>query len=124
MSTPKTDAEKAEYWRAKFLEMRRYCRTANKGAERNAYVAQQLAGSWKKHYDVAEALRTELTSARERIAELEGEMAKRHDEYAKALNRRVDVENTLFAVASSKRELLTPDECGALANKLGVSPAT
>ena len=44
-------------------------------------------------------------------------------EYAKALNRRVDVENVLYQVAAGKREPLTPDECRELANKLGVSPA-
>lgn len=39
--------------------------------------------------------------------------------YAKALNRRVDVENVLFAVAAGKRPLLSRDECRDLAFKLG-----
>lgn len=38
---------------------------------------------------------------------------------AKSLNRRVDVENVLFAVAAGKRPLLTRDECRDLAYKLG-----
>lgn len=36
-----------------------------------------------------------------------------------ALNRRVDVENVLFNVAAGKRPMLTPEECRALALKLG-----
>jgi hypothetical protein len=36
------------------------------------------------------------------------------------LNRRVEVENVLLAVAKEKRPLLTPDECKALAYKLGM----
>lgn len=36
------------------------------------------------------------------------------------LNRRVEVENILLAVASGKRPPLTPDECRALAYRLGV----
>lgn len=40
--------------------------------------------------------------------------------YGADLNRRVDVENTLLAVASGKRGPLTPAECWALAMKLGV----
>jgi hypothetical protein len=35
------------------------------------------------------------------------------------LNRRVDVENTLFNVAAGKRPPLTNEECRALAIKLG-----
>ena len=37
----------------------------------------------------------------------------------RGLNRRVDVENVLFAVAAGKRPLLTRDECRDLAVKLG-----
>jgi len=40
----------------------------------------------------------------------------RHDR----LNRCVDVESVLWAVASKKRGPLTPDECRELALKLGV----
>jgi hypothetical protein len=36
------------------------------------------------------------------------------------LNRRVEVENVLLSVASGKRQPLTPDECKALAYKLGM----
>jgi hypothetical protein len=36
------------------------------------------------------------------------------------LNRRVEVENVLLAVASGKREALTRDECRSLAYRLGV----
>jgi hypothetical protein len=36
------------------------------------------------------------------------------------LNRRVEVENVLLSVAKGKRPPLTPDECKALACKLGV----
>ena len=36
------------------------------------------------------------------------------------LNKRVEVENVLLAVASGKRPALTPEECRALAYKLGV----
>ena len=57
------------------------------------------------------------------LAALRAEMEKRHDEYAKALNRRVDVENVLASIAAGKRETLAQDECRELANKLGVSPA-
>lgn len=39
--------------------------------------------------------------------------------YAKSLNRRVEVENTLAEVAAGKRPLLTREECRALARKLG-----
>jgi hypothetical protein len=39
--------------------------------------------------------------------------------WAKQLNRRVEVENVLFAVAAGKRDLLSRDECRALAYKLG-----
>jgi hypothetical protein len=38
---------------------------------------------------------------------------------AASLNRRVDVENVLFAVAAGKRPTLTRDECRDLAMKLG-----
>lgn len=36
------------------------------------------------------------------------------------LNRRVEVENVLLAVAAGKRPMLTKEECKALAYKLGV----
>ena len=39
--------------------------------------------------------------------------------YAAALNRRVEVENELFAVAAGKRPMLTREECRALAIRLG-----
>ena len=39
--------------------------------------------------------------------------------YANRLNRCVDVENVLLAVASGKRQILTREECRALAVKLG-----
>jgi hypothetical protein len=39
--------------------------------------------------------------------------------YASRLNRCVEVENVLFAVAAGKRPMLTRDECRALAMKLG-----
>lgn len=39
--------------------------------------------------------------------------------YAASLNRRVDVENVLFAVAAGKRPMLSREECRALALKLG-----
>lgn len=54
---------------------------------------------------------------------LERELADRHAEYTKALNRRVDVENTLLRVATGKRGPLTPEECRTLATQLGTSPA-
>lgn len=38
------------------------------------------------------------------------------------LNKRVEVENVLLAVAAGKRPALTPEECRALAYKLGVPP--
>lgn len=41
-------------------------------------------------------------------------------DYGSRLNRSVDVENALWAVASGKRDPLTPDECRNLALKLGV----
>jgi hypothetical protein len=41
------------------------------------------------------------------------------DAYSKYLNRRVDVENILAAVAAGKRQVLTPDECRELARYLG-----
>lgn len=56
------------------------------------------------------------------VEELRAEMERRHAEYTKALNRRVDVENTLAMVAAGKRDLLTREECRELAIKLGVSP--
>ena len=37
----------------------------------------------------------------------------------KSLSRRVDVENTLLDVANKKRDILTREECRALALKLG-----
>lgn len=40
--------------------------------------------------------------------------------HGEALNRRVDVENVLLAVANGKREMLTQDECRTLAYKLGM----
>jgi hypothetical protein len=40
--------------------------------------------------------------------------------YADRLNRCVEVENVLAAVASGKRGALSPDECRQLAKKLGV----
>lgn len=40
--------------------------------------------------------------------------------HAESINRRVEVENVLAAVASGKRDLLTRDECRQLARKLGV----
>lgn len=42
--------------------------------------------------------------------------------YANRLNRCVDVENVLFAVAAGKRPMLTREECRVLALKL-VTPA-
>ena len=54
--------------------------------------------------------------------ELEKEMKRWLDEYAKELNRRVDVENVLAMVAAGKREMLTREECRQLAKKLGVPP--
>jgi hypothetical protein len=36
------------------------------------------------------------------------------------LNRRVEVENVLLAVAAEKRPALTPDECRKLAYRLGM----
>lgn len=53
------------------------------------------------------------------LAAAQDEARKRHEEYAKTLNKRVDVENALLAVATGKRELLTREECRALAYKLG-----
>ncbi len=38
---------------------------------------------------------------------------------AQDLNNRVDVERVLINVALGKRQPLTPEECRALANKLG-----
>lgn len=40
------------------------------------------------------------------------------------LKRRVEVENVLLAVAAEKRELLTGEECRALAYKLGACGRT
>ena len=57
------------------------------------------------------------------VEQLRAEMKRRHDEYAKALNRRVDVENVLAMVAAGKRDLMTREECRELAIKLGVPPA-
>jgi hypothetical protein len=56
------------------------------------------------------------------VEELRAEMDRRHKEYSTALNRRVDVENTLAMVAAGKRDLLSREECRELAIKLGVSP--
>lgn len=53
------------------------------------------------------------------LCQFKDEITRRHDEYSKALNRRVDVENVLAAVAAGKRELLTREECKTLAQKLG-----
>lgn len=56
---------------------------------------------------------------------LRAEMKRRHDEYAKALNRRCSVEDALYAAAKGIEkggEPLTAAECRALAIKLGVSP--
>jgi len=39
--------------------------------------------------------------------------------WAQQLNRRVEVENVLLAIAAGKRDPLTRDECRALAYKLG-----
>lgn len=39
--------------------------------------------------------------------------------YARSLNRRVEVENVLADVSAGKRDLLTREECRALAIKLG-----
>lgn len=41
--------------------------------------------------------------------------------YELSLNRRAEVEQVLFNVANGKQEALTPDECRALALKLGMS---
>lgn len=41
-------------------------------------------------------------------------------DYGNRLNRSVEVESALWAVASGKRGPLTPDECRKLALKLGV----
>ncbi len=41
-------------------------------------------------------------------------------DYTSRLNRCVDVENVLLACAAGKRPPPTPDECRALALKLGV----
>lgn len=57
--------------------------------------------------------------AADEMDKLHDELDRRHEEYSKALNRRVDVENTLAAVAAGKREPLTREECKALAQKLG-----
>jgi hypothetical protein len=53
------------------------------------------------------------------LCQFKEEMTRRHEEYSKALNRRVDVENVLAAVAAGKREPLTREECKTLAQKLG-----
>ena len=50
---------------------------------------------------------------------LRDEMDRRHDEYAKALNKRTEVENFLRDVAAGKRDPLTREECRALAKNLG-----
>lgn len=42
------------------------------------------------------------------------------DWVGKFINRRVIVEETLWAVASGKRDLLSREECRNLAKKLGV----
>lgn len=41
-------------------------------------------------------------------------------DYGNRLNRSVDVESALLSVATGKRDPLSPDECRALAIKLGV----
>ncbi len=43
-----------------------------------------------------------------------------HKDYYKVLNRSVDVQDTLMAVAAGKRDLLSREECKKLASKLGV----
>lgn len=43
-----------------------------------------------------------------------------HDQRAKDLNRRVEVENALLEVAAGKRPPLSPEECRALAYRLGI----
>lgn len=46
--------------------------------------------------------------------------AERMKDYTKDLNRRVEVEQVLLNVSADKRGPLTPEECKALALKLGV----
>lgn len=43
-----------------------------------------------------------------------------HKDYYKLLNRSVDVQDTLMAVAAGKRDALSREECKKLANKLGI----
>ena len=43
-----------------------------------------------------------------------------HKDYAALLNRSVEVETVLLAGAAGKREMVSPEECLALAYKLGV----
>jgi hypothetical protein len=52
---------------------------------------------------------------------LEKELERRHAEYAKALNKRVDVESQLIDIGAGKRDLPTREECMAWALKLGNS---
>jgi len=58
--------------------------------------------------------------------DLRAELERRHAEHTKALNRRVDVENSLVIMAKEiergERGPATPEELRSLAIKLGVSP--
>ena len=53
------------------------------------------------------------------VERLRAELAARHTEYAKALNKRVDVENELARIGAGKRDLPTREECRMWALKLG-----
>ena len=72
-------------------------------------------------YTDGQAIERELNAALARVKELETELIRRHAEYAKALNKRVDVENELARAGAGKRELPTRNECREWALKLGNS---
>lgn len=74
---------------------------------RDATVPSEFARTLERELNVANA-----------------ELARRHKEYATALNRRVEVEAVLIDIGAGKRDLPTREECAALAIKLGVSPAS
>ena len=85
----------------------------------------------ERRHQAEELKRAEAKIESDRIArdtliakgvELEKEMKRWLDEYAKELNRRVDVENVLAMVGAGKRDLLSREECKSLAKKLGVPP--
>jgi hypothetical protein len=53
------------------------------------------------------------------VERLRCELERRHAEYSKALNKRVDVENALASIGAGKRDLPTREECREWAVKLG-----